>query len=516
MAVHPPPRRQRYQIEIAGVAHPVLGVVEQRARLRGTPVRAAGTEADDRKTPLWPADTGGVERRGRAGNRAGGALRSGLGDDQFTFRPDRGQRRALRHPVAAGHREHRGRRIGKPRSLRLESARLGRTSRARQAARRAHGSPARPPSDRSRRRRRSRRGRGHDARWSSLTRPISSPGSMPRSHPTPSASSLGWITRRVADPGSARSVTRTSSSPRLAKDAPPAVSHAGRAASTVRATSRALEQRADDRLGRLGVVHAPARRRVVERELKASVARGRDRGRTTERSSDAPRQPIGPVMPAQERHGDAAVLGDRDHRRLAFLVREQRRQDPDHDAARAQRHDRSPAGKQIAQRRGEIPVEDQARLRRHPFRRPVQICVRDRRQDALRDLQATRAEQDDRRDACPCSPTRRQQQQGEVRRFVDGQIGQTHARARAPCWHARRRSRAAAAPARRGPRGPWRDAGRASGSPRRRSAPAGRRAHRSPAWPAGPRASGCGRPAGVPAAAAAAVKDATPGTTSVG
>ena len=158
----------------------------------------------------------------------------------------------------------------------------------------------------------------------------------------------------------------------------------------------ALEQGADDCLGRLRVVDAPARWRIVEGELKAGVACGRDRGRTTERGGDAPRHPVGAVMPTQERHGDTAVLGDRDHGRLASLVHEQRRQDPDHDRARAQRHDRPPAGKQIAQRQGEIPVEEQAGFRRHSYRRSMQLCVRDRRHNALCDFQAARAEQDDR------------------------------------------------------------------------------------------------------------------------
>jgi hypothetical protein len=67
------------------------------------------------------------------------------------------------------------------------------------------------------------------------------------------------------------------------------------------------------------------------------------------RLGDRSGQPVGAAMAAQQRHDDAAVLGDRDHRRLRALVREMRSQQPDHDAHGAQRKDRPPGPIEVAQ-----------------------------------------------------------------------------------------------------------------------------------------------------------------------
>ena len=107
------------QIEIAGVADPVVGVVEQRARLGGSPVRAARPQADQRETP-WGRPIRGSSGAG-ARQRAGGAVRSGLADHQLADRPQRAPRPRRRR--ATGHGKHLGGRIGQTRSLRLQPAR---------------------------------------------------------------------------------------------------------------------------------------------------------------------------------------------------------------------------------------------------------------------------------------------------------------------------------------------------------------------------------------------------------
>ena len=111
------------QVEIAAVADPVLGVVQQGLRLRGAPARIAGPEADDREPALRPADPVRIDRGGRTCDRASRALGLGLGDHQRAAGPGRGQRRALGDAMAAGRREHHLRRVGEPFRLRLQLGR---------------------------------------------------------------------------------------------------------------------------------------------------------------------------------------------------------------------------------------------------------------------------------------------------------------------------------------------------------------------------------------------------------
>ena len=59
-----------------------------------------------RKPSLRAADPAGIERHGRAGNCAGGARRSGLGDEQLPRCTDRGQRCALGDAMATRHGKH--------------------------------------------------------------------------------------------------------------------------------------------------------------------------------------------------------------------------------------------------------------------------------------------------------------------------------------------------------------------------------------------------------------------------
>ncbi len=94
--------RAAEQVEIKPIADDLVGRREQRARLRRPPRRVAGAGADDRKPAARAADRAGIERRGGASDRAGGAARLAAGNDKHAVRSDSGKRRALGHPPAAG------------------------------------------------------------------------------------------------------------------------------------------------------------------------------------------------------------------------------------------------------------------------------------------------------------------------------------------------------------------------------------------------------------------------------
>ena len=94
--------RTAEQVEIKPVADDFVGRREQRGRLRGPPCRIAGAGADDRQPAARAADRAGVERRGGARDRAGGAARLATRNDEHAVRPGGGERRALGHAPAAG------------------------------------------------------------------------------------------------------------------------------------------------------------------------------------------------------------------------------------------------------------------------------------------------------------------------------------------------------------------------------------------------------------------------------
>ena len=177
------------------VADPVLGVVQQGLRLRRAPAAHAGPEAHDREPALRAADPVGIDRRGRACDRAGRALGLGLGDHQRARRPDRGQRRALGYAMAAGRREHHLGRIGEPVRFRLQLGRGEQPQRHAERVRQRTHRAARPPSARSRRCRRSPPAPGRARASVVATSSRTSSAVVPRSQPTPSARILGWITR---------------------------------------------------------------------------------------------------------------------------------------------------------------------------------------------------------------------------------------------------------------------------------------------------------------------------------
>jgi hypothetical protein len=114
------------------------------------------------------------------------------------------------------------------------------------------------------------------------------------------------------------------------------------------------EQCRRHRLDRGHVGEAPAGRRVVEGEAEAQVAGRGDRGDAAERRGDAARQLVGAAVAAEQRHGDAAVLGDGDDRGLGRFVGEQRRAGADQHAGGADADDRRPGSEQRTQMRAHV------------------------------------------------------------------------------------------------------------------------------------------------------------------
>ena len=118
------------------------------------------------------------------------------------------------------------------------------------------------------------------------------------------------------------------------------------------------EQCRRDRLGRLWVGQRPAFRRLVQRQPEGRVAGRGHRGCHPQSSSDLARQPVGAMMPAQERDHRRAVLGHSEDRRLVALVAQQRRQGPDQDAGGAHAHDGDAVAEQALEMRHQLLEAD--------------------------------------------------------------------------------------------------------------------------------------------------------------
>ena len=157
----------------------------------------------------------------------------------------------------------------------------------------------------------------------------------------------------------------------------------------------ARQQGAGHNLGGGWIARRPTGRRPVERQAEAEVARGRDRSLAALRPGDRQRQLVGPPMTAEQRHGEAAVVGQRHDRRPGPLVAEQGRQDPDQDAGRADADDRARARVEVAKQGREVVIGLEVGS---PVRaRPVQRAAGQRGLAPARRLEAAPAEQDDRR-----------------------------------------------------------------------------------------------------------------------
>ena len=144
-----------------------------------------------------------------------------------------------------------------------------------------------------------------------------------------------------APPATARWVTSNSSSRldpprRAAADR----SHAASPASTVRRTGSPSSSRAMMPLASPGLARVQPARRRVQGDAEAVVAGGGDRRPAMPSAAAIVRaKRIGAMMAAEQRHHGRAVLGHRQHRRLACLVTQCRGHRADQDAARAQADD---------------------------------------------------------------------------------------------------------------------------------------------------------------------------------
>ena len=101
----------------------------------------------------------------------------------------------------------------------------------------------------------------------------------------------------------------------------------------------------------LGVITVASTLGLVEGDAEAEVAGCGHGGRDSQPLGDRPRQGVGAVMAAQQRHHRRAVLGRREHRRLGPLVAQERCHGTDQDAAGAQPDHRPPGGEQAGHMR---------------------------------------------------------------------------------------------------------------------------------------------------------------------
>ena len=109
------------------------------------------------------------------------------------------------------------------------------------------------------------------------------------------------------------------------------------------------QQGGGHRFGGGGIGQPPAGRRVVQGQPQGQFAGGGQRRTHPQRLADPPRQGIGAVMAAQQRHHRRAVHRHRQHRRLVPLMGQQRRHGADQNAGGADADDGDAGGEQAAQ-----------------------------------------------------------------------------------------------------------------------------------------------------------------------
>ena len=106
------------EIEIEGIANPVLGLPQGMFGRRRQHVMAAGADADDRQMALSPAAMAGeIPIVGRLGDSEGSALALDLGHDEAAFGPREGKGRRFRHAGNAYFLRHQDRWRDEPRFL---------------------------------------------------------------------------------------------------------------------------------------------------------------------------------------------------------------------------------------------------------------------------------------------------------------------------------------------------------------------------------------------------------------
>ncbi len=154
------------------------------------------------------------------------------------------------------------------------------------------------------------------------------------------------------------------------------------------------EQRRCDGFHLLRIGDAPTRRRFVEGEPEAEISGRGDRRRPARQLGDGAGQRVGAPVPADQRHCHRTILGDRDHRWLLPLCREQRRDRADQDAAGGEADDRLSRFEEPGdvQRRAVVDLVPIAGT----ITRPVQPRAGQRRSEAPAERRTARPEHDDR------------------------------------------------------------------------------------------------------------------------
>jgi len=153
------------------------------------------------------------------------------------------------------------------------------------------------------------------------------------------------------------------------------------------------EKRCGERLHMLGIGKTPAGRRLVKGDIKAHLARGRDRRDHAERLADAPRERVGAMVAPQQRHHGAAVLSYRHDGRLAPLVLEHRCQRPHEHARRSEPDDRDAVREECPKMSARIRESDVHAA--HPAGESVEARARKRRRDFVCGRQSTLAKKHD-------------------------------------------------------------------------------------------------------------------------
>ena len=350
-------------------------------RLRGQRARIAGAEADHRQLPARRADRRGVDRGRRAGDRAGSALRSGLLDDQFRFRPRRREGRAFRHPVAADRAEHDVRGVAEARPFRLQGG--GGEEPGRDAERAGEGMDrgfVRLEVDREHPGYRvggepgpvqARAGEGRDLLR--LRAPLAADAEREPARAVDEGIRRPLVAARAA--AAARDVDPDRELPRVV-ERKPALREPRRPRSQVRGRPhpRPREQGGGEGLAVLGVRERPAGGRRVEGEAEAAVAGGGDCGGGADPARDAAGQVHPAAVPSEERDHERPVLGDRDDRRLGALVVEGRRDRAHQDPGRADPDDGAAVLEQGAEMRAGLREPDVRAARAPP--EPVHLRLR--------------------------------------------------------------------------------------------------------------------------------------------
>ena len=315
------------EIEIALIADPVLGGLEQMIGLRGAPSGGPRTDADDRKLPLRPAQLRRVDHIDRAGDGAGGAGGFGFFHDQGATGAGGFERSALGHPVTAGLVEDEIGRVGEAIFLAFQGIGSEKTCRyAEMLGERMDGRFCRFQLDRDDS---SDRGFGEamplDGRFDQLDQF----GGVDIALAADAKRQRGWVVDERLSGGGGISVRHqdfTSAAfgeNRLGPVQPVGAAEEG--------DGIAGEEGGGDGFDRFGVGDGPAGRRLVEGQTEAKIARGGDGCFDAKGFAELARKLVGAAMAAEQRHDGAAVFGDGENRGLAGFVGEDGGEEADRD-----------------------------------------------------------------------------------------------------------------------------------------------------------------------------------------